>query len=455
MSDQFSTTRDSARSGGYSSASDNEGGGWSSARSWTSENDYVTPRDLSSRERAGSDGNDSESDWHSSREYSQAAIVNVGHGRIDSPVTMQMPFVPQQGPSSLPVGGTQVYGQKYQQPSHQPSQPPQHYQSQQSYSQQQHYQQGGEYSQASTVYHNNQTQYYEQGYGNGEARRYQQQHQQHYQQQENYQRPPPQPRGHPRGPPPSSVGGYPSTQPPPHSFHHQQQYHHQPPPNQNHGGRGPPQPRRIPSHSNTNAFSHYPRGVAPPQQHQQQSYHSQPQQQQQQHQQQQQPAYGHKTSHDERPKYSPVRTSGNPPSATSSAYSSDYSTPHVNSGASSGNVDAEDIKEIFQSTRHGRASEVLRLLEKGVPVNVKDKFGNTILAVACQNGLKKLAKIALRQGADINSRNYKGNTPLHFCYTYGYGDTLGTYLISKGADPAIRNHSGLVCYDGLGGTGKK
>lgn len=114
-------------------------------------------------------------------------------------------------------------------------------------------------------------------------------------------------------------------------------------------------------------------------------------------------------------------------------------------------VNERDVKSIFQAMRHNRAQEVTQLLDKGVPINVKDKFGNTLLAVACQNGLKRLAKLALRRGADINSRNYKGNTPLHFCYTYGYGDTLGAYLISKGADPTIRNHSGLVCHDGLGG----
>ena len=114
-------------------------------------------------------------------------------------------------------------------------------------------------------------------------------------------------------------------------------------------------------------------------------------------------------------------------------------------------VNERDVKAIFQAMRHNRAQEVTELLDKGVPINVKDKFGNTLLAVACQNGLKRLAKLALRRGANINSRNYKGNTPLHFCYTYGYGDTLGAYLISKGADPTIRNHSGNVCHDGLGG----
>ena len=46
------------------------------------------------------------------------------------------------------------------------------------------------------------------------------------------------------------------------------------------------------------------------------------------------------------------------------------------------------------------------------------------------------------RGADINSCNYKGNSPLHFCFKYGFGSTLGAYLISKGADVTIRNGDG-------------
>ena len=74
-------------------------------------------------------------------------------------------------------------------------------------------------------------------------------------------------------------------------------------------------------------------------------------------------------------------------------------------------------------------------------------YGNTLLSIACQNGLKRAAKLVLRRGADINAQNHKGNTPLHFCYTYGYGDTLGAYLTSKGADTTVRNHDGMTCYD--------
>lgn len=56
--------------------------------------------------------------------------------------------------------------------------------------------------------------------------------------------------------------------------------------------------------------------------------------------------------------------------------------------------------------------EVEVLLERGVPVDIQDQYGNTILAIACQNGLKKLAKVALRRGCDINLQNNIGNTPL-------------------------------------------
>jgi ankyrin repeat protein len=55
--------------------------------------------------------------------------------------------------------------------------------------------------------------------------------------------------------------------------------------------------------------------------------------------------------------------------------------------------------------------------------------------------------VALRKGADINVKNLKGNTPLHFCFQFGYGDSLGEYLISKGADATARNRAGYTCYE--------
>lgn len=112
-------------------------------------------------------------------------------------------------------------------------------------------------------------------------------------------------------------------------------------------------------------------------------------------------------------------------------------------------ISDQDVEDIFSYARHNRGADVERLLDKGIPVNIRDEYGNTLLIIACQNGNKRIVKIVLRRQADINARNYKGNTPLHYCYHYGYGDTLGSYLLSKGADSSIRNNIGRPCWDGI------
>jgi len=94
-------------------------------------------------------------------------------------------------------------------------------------------------------------------------------------------------------------------------------------------------------------------------------------------------------------------------------------------------VSAEDVEDIFRFARHGRCEEMERLLDMGIPINVRDEFGSTLLIIAGQNGNKKILKAILRRGGNINARNFKGNTALHYCYQFGYWDTLGKYLISK------------------------
>ncbi len=52
------------------------------------------------------------------------------------------------------------------------------------------------------------------------------------------------------------------------------------------------------------------------------------------------------------------------------------------------------------------------MLDQGVSVNTKDEYGNTILLIACQNGLQHMAKLALRRGANINSQNVSASIHL-------------------------------------------
>ena len=118
----------------------------------------------------------------------------------------------------------------------------------------------------------------------------------------------------------------------------------------------------------------------------------------------------------------------------------------------------ERTDRLFSLVRHNRYKEVCAILDgksgvddahAAVDVDATDKKGNTLLLVACQNGLKRMAKAALRRGANINHQNLLGNSPLHFCCAYGFTE-LAAYLISKGADAALENSYGSLCTEGLG-----
>ena len=77
----------------------------------------------------------------------------------------------------------------------------------------------------------------------------------------------------------------------------------------------------------------------------------------------------------------------------------------------------------------------------GLDPDVRDRFGNTPLIVAAQNNRKRISKMCVRVGADVDAVNARGNAALHYCYAYCTFE-LGEYLVSKGADPEIRNADG-------------
>lgn len=71
-------------------------------------------------------------------------------------------------------------------------------------------------------------------------------------------------------------------------------------------------------------------------------------------------------------------------------------------------ITEDDVEDVFRYARHGRIDDMEFLLSRGMPVDVRDEWGSTLLIIACQNGNKRVAKLVLRKGADINARNNKG-----------------------------------------------
>jgi len=126
----------------------------------------------------------------------------------------------------------------------------------------------------------------------------------------------------------------------------------------------------------------------------------------------------------------------------------DYLTPRSPKSTVEIEKDPFDVKHIFSQARHGHHKEVEKALLAGFHPETVDTFGNSLFHVACQNGNKRIAKLAAKYGADMDAQNSKGNTGLHFLYSFGYPD-IAEYFIEKGASDQIKNASGMKCREGL------
>lgn len=116
-------------------------------------------------------------------------------------------------------------------------------------------------------------------------------------------------------------------------------------------------------------------------------------------------------------------------------------TPLTDSRQSESAAVSVDRKQVFSAARHGKHKEVEASLASGFDPCHADSFGNTLFHVACQNGNKRIAKLAIKYGGDMDCQNLKGNTGVHFLFSYGYAD-IGEYFIEKGASGCILNEVG-------------
>ncbi len=80
-------------------------------------------------------------------------------------------------------------------------------------------------------------------------------------------------------------------------------------------------------------------------------------------------------------------------------------------GQSSAPADKADA--LWDAARNGDAAAVTRLLDAGVDVNAKFRYGATALSYACDRGHLEVVKVLLARGADVNVKDtFYGSTPL-------------------------------------------
>ncbi len=78
-------------------------------------------------------------------------------------------------------------------------------------------------------------------------------------------------------------------------------------------------------------------------------------------------------------------------------------------------LDAEMLDlaaRIFEMARNGDAARLAAYLDAGVPVNLTNTNGDTLVMLAAYHGHEPAVAVLIERGADVDRHNNRGQTPL-------------------------------------------
>ncbi|MFD7298690.1 ankyrin repeat domain-containing protein [Streptomyces sp. NPDC059897] len=98
--------------------------------------------------------------------------------------------------------------------------------------------------------------------------------------------------------------------------------------------------------------------------------------------------------------------------------------------------------KIFDLARRGETEALAGYVDAGVPANLTNDRGDTLVMLAAYHGHTEAVRALLERGADANLANDKGQTPLAGAVFKGADGVIGA-LLDGGADPAAGTPSAV------------
>src|SRR3954463_13029951 len=97
-----------------------------------------------------------------------------------------------------------------------------------------------------------------------------------------------------------------------------------------------------------------------------------------------------------------------------------------------------DVRElatrVFDMAREGDAASLASYLDAGVPVNLTNEKGDTLVMLAAYHGHAEAGAVLVERGADVNRLNDRGQSPLAGAVFKGE-EAVVRVLVAGGADP--------------------
>lgn len=91
---------------------------------------------------------------------------------------------------------------------------------------------------------------------------------------------------------------------------------------------------------------------------------------------------------------------------------------------------------LFDAARRGDAAFVTSAVDQGVPADLADEKGNTLLMLAAYHGRAELTAALVARGADVDRLNDRGQSPLAGA-VFKRAEAVARTLLEHGADPDL------------------
>ena len=109
-------------------------------------------------------------------------------------------------------------------------------------------------------------------------------------------------------------------------------------------------------------------------------------------------------------------------------------------GVPSGEDPIELAHWLLDRARAGEAERLADYADHGMPVDLTDAKGNTLLMLAAYHGHADAVRVLAERGADVDATNDRGQTPLAAAVFKGAADVVAV-LVAAGADPDLGSPS--------------
>lgn len=97
--------------------------------------------------------------------------------------------------------------------------------------------------------------------------------------------------------------------------------------------------------------------------------------------------------------------------------------------------------ELFDAAREGQTARVLAYVDSGVPVDLTDHQGNTLLMLAAYHGHADLVSGLAERGADVDTANDRDQVAIAGALFKGY-DEIVAVLVRHGANLDVGTPTG-------------